>query len=721
MLPSFAAAVDHAEEAKKAEEAAPMPAAESSTAVAAGTPQPPKVTGIKKGPRPQGRGAGAGRIETPAESAPIHRPSDEVTPWRRVRWVLLAAIPSSLMLGITTHITTDLSPIPLFWLIPLTLYLLSFILVFARWPVVWTEEPHKVMLYAQPAAIGLMLLMDFMAVAHSYVWMSIFFHVLGFFFTVMVCHGELAKDRPSTRYLTEFYLWMSVGGMVGGMFNALIAPVIFDKLIELGVAIFAACLIRPVMRESGWLDDLLAGVLESPPEAPAPGPKVARAGRHHTIAKSTASATPTMSYSLDVMLAFGVMILAFGLAFGLDPMRRDRDSNSSMMIAFGIPLFIACLFYARPLRFGLAIGAVMLVNSFYTNKGDSTEYAARSFFGIISVKQSEQDVRLGGEEKTRVAFRQLIHGHINHGMNFIKPKDEKEWGNPRKDFSRLATTYYHRLGPAGRVMEQYNWFHPRDENNFSADARMPASLIGQLAGGIGFDPVPYNAFADLWSEPPFATVGLGTGTMASYGRPFQHVHYYEIDNQIKRLSLPEKGSGDQVYFTYLKEALNRGCDVQVHMGDARLRMALPYRNYHEEQRDPGSKPGGGPEAFYHMMVVDAFSSDAIPAHLLTEEALRSYRSKLAPGGLLAVHVTNRHLDLVPVVAAEADELGMAAVVREDGVAPDPASVSTWVVLAREQADLDRLLTRPGWEPAVAGDTRGWTDDYSSLVQVLDLG
>jgi len=128
-----------------------------------------------------------------------------------------------------------------------------------------------------------------------------------------------------------------------------------------------------------------------------------------------------------------------------------------------------------------------------------------------------------------------------------------------------------------------------------------------------------------------------------------------------------------------------------------------------------------PRSTYGLIVLDAFSSDAIPAHLLTEEAVRSYRSRLVPGGLLAFHVTNRHLSLVPVLAAQAHELGMAAVVRRDIDAELLGSVSTWVVLARRDADLDRLRTRPDWEPAVAGDTRAWTDDYSSLLQVLDVG
>src|SRR5262249_32442530 len=162
------------------------------------------------------------------------------------------------MLGVTTHITTDLSPIPLIWLVPLTLYLLSFILVFSRWPVVWTEKPHQVMLNLQPVALGLMVFMDIWATPNHLLPPLVVFLSLGFFWTAMVCHGELARDRPGTRHLTEFYLWMSVGGVVGGMFNALLAPILFPAVWEFPLAIMAAGLLRPTMKEGGWSDDLVA-------------------------------------------------------------------------------------------------------------------------------------------------------------------------------------------------------------------------------------------------------------------------------------------------------------------------------------------------------------------------------------------------------------------------------------------------------------------------------
>jgi len=189
-----------------------------------------------------------------------------------------------------------------------------------------------------------------------------------------------------------------------------------------------------------------------------------------------------------------------------------------------------------------------------------------------------------------------------------------------------------------------------------------------------------------------ALVGMGVGTLAAYGRPGQRMDFYEIDQAVVDIARAQFGFLDR-----------SAADITVVVGDGRLSL--------EPVRDGA----------YGLVVLDAFSSDAIPAHLLTEEAVRTYRRKLAPGGLLAFHVTNRHLDLAPVLAAQAADLGMAALVRTDSAVAPPAAVSTWVVLARRDGDLGRLRARPGWEPVPVDGTRAWTDDYSSLVQVLDVG
>jgi hypothetical protein len=760
--------VEHAP-APPAEAAVAAPV-EAATAVTAAPPKGP--TGIRPGKKGGGRAGQtmSARIEPTPSIATPPRGVDDIDGWRRLRWVLLAAVPSSLMLGITTHITTDLSPIPLFWVIPLALYLLTFILVFARWPLNWIEQAHPIILYIQPVCICALLFMDMMPTTQIGVLASIIFNMLGFFTTTLVCHGELAKDRPSTRHLTEFYLWMSVGGMLGGMFNALLAPQIFKwGLAELPIAIFAACILRPKMKDSGWTDDIVAGMLEPAAETP-----VARSGAKHgrphaAVAKS--AATPQMTAALDVILPGCILLLTLAMATFLSEVvssvavamaPRNAAAGMKLFLTFGVPLAIACFYFGRPWRFGLAVGAVMLAHIMYTSRADQSEFNDRSFFGIISVKQASQEI--GG---VRRPFNQLLHGTTNHGMNFVAPKED-EIGEPTKDFTRLATTYYHRLGPAGRVMELFNWFPNSPDNVYWADARMPCAVVGQAAGDMFSAALPFGSFVNLWSEPPYATIGLGTGTMASYGRPYQHVHYYEIDNQIRRLSLPKKpyytyeeSPGGTRWFTYLDGAIHRGSDVQVFMGDARLRMALPYGNFAEFMRDESkwmrehkNEPPGGPENFYHMMVVDAFSSDAIPAHLITKEAIRMYFKHLTETGILCVHTSNRYVSLPKVVAAVTLALNDELTEEEKAAGYSYSSLrghdqapfdkvghftSEWIMVARKAKYLDRMkaLEPEGYPQALRAmaDRKGarvepywnnveprrrylWTDNYYTLWTVL---
>ena len=178
----------------------------------------------------------------------------------------------------------------------------------------------------------------------------------------------------------------------------------------------------------------------------------------------------------------------------------------------------------------------MIFHAYISTSSERSLYKDRSYFGVLNVNL--------GDDST---FTQLTHGRINHGMNFFHPDNKADWGKSDKDYSRLATTYYHRFGPAGIVMEKFNWFHGK-LNTYAGDARMPVSLIGQAALPLGIANLPVGQLVDLWSEPPYATIGLGTGTMASYGRPYQHVHYYEIDNHVRRLSLPL--SKNEYYFSY---------------------------------------------------------------------------------------------------------------------------------------------------------------------------
>jgi hypothetical protein len=681
---------------------------------------------------------------TLAPAAPTHRFADAVTPMRRLRWVLLAAVPTSLMLGVTNYISTDISAIAMFWIIPLALYLLTFILVFMRWPVQWTGQPHKIVLYAQPIILGL-LVVSVTAYAGQqtrYPIHLILMQLLGFFATTLMCHGELARDRPSTKHLTEFYLWMSVGGALGGVFNALFAPLFFPGVWEYPIAIAVSGLLRPQMVQAGWLDELLGG---SRGEAAA---RIKHGAKHESSADVTSFAR-----LMDFVLPLGILALTWILSTVLSNAVQQIAANfvtagtgnyrenlavASGWLMFGIPMVITCFFFGRPIRFGLAVGAILLMHYFYANAGggrNEREYADRSYFGVLRVSQRADP------SAPTFPYTTLMHGTTNHGMNFLPPSDEKEWGNPEKDKSRLATTYYHQLGPVGIVMQKFNWFND-PVNVYHSDARMPAALIGLGANPLNLCGLPMEQLVCSWSEPPYATIGLGTGTMAAYGRPFQHMHFYEIDNHIVRLSLPKDGR--RTWFTYVKGAMDRGVNLHIFMGDARLRMALKWDPNQEEIRGDTPRPngdprreykGGGPDHFYHMMVVDAFSSDAIPVHLVNQQSIAMYFTKLDEKGILCVHTSNRHVDLVKVVADVAKSLNLACR-RGHDAAEDHVNghfTSEWVMVARKAEYLAHLEAPPGyaqndkvrrsgdtsyWSTPPATGRYVWTDDYSNLLAVF---
>jgi hypothetical protein len=710
-------------------EAAPMPPPAETTAFTASPPVPSaqRSTGIRRGGKQRGaRGRTPGLPEPKAPGAISIRKSPEIrhvepekpfvmTNFRRLRWIGLAAVPTSLMLGCTTYISTDISPVPLLWIIPLTLYLLSFVLVFSRWPVPWVGvgrnpqylTPHKVCVILELIAIPLLMLL-IMTNAYSPPERAMVICWLAFFLTALVCHGELARDRPPTKHLTEFYLWMSVGGMLGGTFNGLIAPQVpYFGLFEFPLALVFAALVRPSGEGSNWTDFLFE---QMPPEQTRP-----------------------LQYCLDVGL--GLLLLAFTWLLitkaseregwnwrtVLDPQRDSRAAEInplnplyrlasktfglqatsafevanvlSLLLIFGVPIGLGLLTWKRPLRLACCFGAVLLANSFYeVGADDRTLYRDRSYFGILRVIEDDSSnissLQLKGPDdkvQIRGRARALMHGSTHHGLNFFDPPQ----------LNRLATTYYHRDGPVGAVMEKLNWFpglvvsgkgaSKQDDLanliTYWADARLPASVIGNGVPSLGINfPIPQIVTA--WSEPPLATIGLGTGTMASYGRPFGHVTFYEIDEHVRNFSLPPEGR--ETYFTYVQGTIKRGSKLEIIMGDARLTMKKedPHPNAsYTAQSFPISKTEAFEPAtsesyskrenYYRVLVVDAFSSDAIPVHLITKEAIELYMSKLvqgrevdAPdpqdptktvkrwmnGGVLCVHTSNRHVNLVkPVI------------------------------------------------------------------------
>lgn len=527
--------------------------------------------------------AGAGTPEGEEEPAPA-----PLTAVRRLRWVALAFVPSAFMLAVTTYISTDIAAIPLLWVVPLALYLLTFIVVFSStrpFPLVWTVRVQAVVVIT----LILVMLVDNGALPR---WLTLGLPLLTLFLSALVLHAQLAADRPPPRDLTAFYLWIAVGGVLGGAFTALLAPVVFDTLVEYPLAIVLACMLMPRLAHR--------------PTNP----------RRERILLTL----------LPAVAMLGTVLLIVSADRWLPTIGR--------IVALTLALALCALLVTRPLRFGLALGAVMIAAAIASADQSTVVYSERTFFGVQQVLRDEAG-----------RFHRLMHGTTVHGIQSTDPR-----------LSTEPLSYYHRDSPVGQVMTQ-----------------LPAA-----------------------DAPQIGVVGLGTGSLACYARPGQQWTFYEIDPVMERIAR------DPDLFTFLADCPG---EHEVVLGDARLSL-----NHASDGR-------------FGVLVVDAFTSDAIPVHLLTREAIELYMSKLAPGGVVMVHISNRYLDLSPVLANLAWDLGLSSLYGANRQTLEQLaqgkSASEWVILARRPADLGNLAQDRQWSGLVAEPgSRVWTDDFSDVFSVF---
>ncbi|MDQ4071329.1 MAG: fused MFS/spermidine synthase [Actinomycetota bacterium] len=544
----------------------------------------------RSGRPPSGWAPAAPPAPDPDASTAAERP---VTVKRRLRWIGLAFVPSSLMLGVTSYMTVDLAPVPLLWSVPLSLYLVSFIVAFA--PGARNERRHRRLVLGLPVAALLLSLLVLLE-AREPLWLLIPLHLTGFLVAALVCHGELARDRPAVRSLTEFYIWMAVGGVLGGVFNALLAPVLFDSLTEYPLVIALACLCLP----------------RRPGRFPA-GPQ-----------------TRWLDFAAPALLG-AVVATILALASRAGPEMELVGRGFALSMAAGVALNFA----RRPLRLALSVGAILLAGALLA-PGDRVLYQERSFFGVNRVEAEP-----GG-------FHRLVNGTTTHGGQYRGPGRALE-----------PTTYYHRSGPIGQFLTT----------------------------------VPRAGRTDR-----VAVLGLGGGGMACHARQGERWTFYEVDPTVERLAR------DPRLFTFLRDCPGRH---EVVLGDARLSLA------HARERA------------YGLIVGDVFSSDAIPVHLLTREAIRLYRSKLTADGVLALHISNRYLDLGPVAAALARDAGLACLSQAEPQAaarrvPGKAAAH-WVLMTASPDRLGPVATDPRWRPCRSEPgAEVWTDDFSNIVEALDL-
>src|SRR5215218_2512671 len=448
-----------------------------------------------------------------------------VTAARKAQWVVLSFVPSSLMLAVTTYLSTDVAPVPLLWVVPLAIYLLTYVLAFAS----RTRRLSALADRSTPlAAIALALLI--IARLGSPLWFVLPMHLLALAVIALACHGRLAAARPGVEHLTGFYFWLAVGGVLGGVFNSIVAPAAFVTIAEYPITLALACAIR--VRRT----DL------------------------QSIRREFRGIVAPVAVGLLVLLAVPFVRWA-----GLPP--------GFLLIYLALPALACYTVSRRPALFALGVALMLGAGSVHTG-ADRSLAQRRTFYGSYRV-----------EADASGRYHELYSGSTLHGQQRV------EDGRPL-----VQLDYYHREGPIGDVFQ----------------ARR---LTGPLR---------------------VAVVGLGVGALAAYAAPADTWTFFEIDPEVERIAR------DPRFFKYLARA---AVPCSVVIGDGRISMTLDA------------------EGRYDVIVIDAFTSDAIPVHLLTREALALYLSRLRAGGLVAFHISNRHLDLTPVLTTVARDARAAATMR----------------------------------------------------------
>jgi hypothetical protein len=508
---------------------------------------------------------------------------------RRLRWVALSFVPSSLMLGVTTYITADVGAVPLLWVIPLALYLLTLVLAFSK------KQFISAVLLNRLLIMGALLVTLILASgATEPAWILILANLAFFFVAAMTCHAQLGDDRPSVSHLAEYYLWIAVGGALGSSFNVLVAPILFKSVLEYPLAIVLACMLqRGEPRESD------------------------RANNY-----------------FDIIYPVGLYVLTVGLAI-LATYLRLNSSIVNLFIVLGIPLILINHFFReRPIRFALALCAVMLASVYYTGHTDRTLHIVRNFFGTTRVTTDSS-----GRINT------WYSGNTIHGRQFVEQSRQCE-----------PLSYHHENGPLGQVMAVFN-------------------------------AAPAN--------PRVAVIGMGVGAMGTYSKPGQEWTFYEINPDVINLARNSQ------YFTYMQNCVSGSATVIE--GDARLSLQ------------------NAPNHHFGLIVFDAFSSDAIPVHLVTQQALDLYLSKLAEGGILVFNISNRTLNLKPILADLAESRNLVSISFDDlkPSALEGKDPSQWVVMARAAPEISYLSINSQWQPLKGTkDGRVWTDNFSNILRAI---
>jgi hypothetical protein len=558
--------------------------------------------------------------------------------WYRALWLLLPAAASTTLLATTNHVCTDVAVMPFLWVVPLALYLLTFIIAFdhPRWyrPALISVATIAA-IYGTAIGIGGTDLYDCGIPGACIKWLSdrwtgtatesptihvtlLPYLALSFgamFGICLLCHGELVRLRPDPKHLTAFYLMISAGGAIGGIFVTLIAPRIFNTFYE-------------------W----------------------------------------------ELSTYFG-FVLAVGLLLREIARMSYRRVNAR---GFNLGIFIPL---ALLLALVAVIGAIDLRDYLkYAVKG--VQFRARNFFGTLVVSEFDKE--------NADHYTIFKHGVTTHGMQFLA--DERR---------AQPTTYYSQFGGVGRTLTYLKGLSQAPP--LSNDDEQNAKIVTDFRRAHA-DPAADGAAAAQSSSPKglkIGAVGLGVGTLAAYVGPGDSIRFYEINPAVIDIATGDK------WFTFLEDCQKRGGHVDTKLGDARLTI---------ERELPGE-----PGAHYDLLVLDAFSGDAIPVHLLTEEAFKVYMQRLATrdkdgrDGAIAIHIQNHYVGLEPVVRALAERFGLGSVrIKNPKIRGVGVYASEWMILSKDESLLAALApfaahtdSDTPQKPAIL-----WTDGRSNLFDVL---
>jgi hypothetical protein len=539
---------------------------------------------------------------------PILQSAKQTTWLERLKWAGFAAPPSALLVAVTTHLTTDVASVPLLWIPPLALFLLTFVIAFS--PI-----GDRIVEGAAPLKfLVIFLLAALMAADLDGGILGLVIHLAAFFLIVLCCHIELAARRPEPARLTEFYLWMSLGGVIGGASAALLAPIVLNTTIEYQIALVAALAVAPWQRARlawavpAFIVSVCAALIYKYM------PDIAMwLQLHAPLNQPKAEAVALTWY--DVLHAYDKTVLGAVLC-GVLALAAAMTSRSALMVA--------------------AIGAIALIFPVVSDDQTGIKFRERSFFGVLQIRDS-------GVAPT--GWRYLTHGTTLHGVMSLDPRRSQE-----------PLSYYWRETPIGVLF---------------ADAT--AAKPETLRAGV---------------------IGMGMGSSTCYAKVGQDWTVFEIDQDVVKAATDPKLIG----------FINRCAPyTKIVMGDARIQM----------QQQPND--------WFDILLVDAFSSDAIPTHMITKEAIASFMTKIAPDGIMIVHISNRYLELSDIVGDAAHSLGYAAMLGDREGSPDNPNADTGVrvvVIARTPDRFARYRL-PMWSLMMPSkNPKPWTDDHTDILKAL---